>query len=267
MANRANAIYGRKLYAFTLLFGKPAKVVDEFRTRKRVEFTRTISRIADENAYEGSSVQVGMPGDIRNMVFFSTIGDLIRACLPTAHVLEENLICPVVLKVTVGALNKGDAVRYFFSYFLEHVGLESQDVLLYIDGEGIPLSWLEEATRALDKYGVDVVLAARISPYWGVSPSRALIELLELYIISRAMGLRQLLPDGQCGAWGVRGHVVEEIVEDLRASRYGIELDILIEVLKHCYDIAFVPVEVEKELEKELEEKEEGAEEETREEE
>ena len=97
----------------------------------------------------------------------------------------------------------------------------------------------------LENKDLDAILALRWSGIdengWrGIGWEEVLAELFEQWLITKIFGLREILLDGQCGFWSVRFGTWRAC--NIIASRYEIELNLLIELLKNNARIKFQPI-------------------------
>ena len=198
-------------------------------------------------------LQQGTPESRLRYVKVAHLIEIIRKLsdITTAYFPEEYILMPTFGDFTPEALHKGDAIRVFFNKIMDFMDpsvlsdyFRPDDIVLYIDGEGINPKYLLDLARVLTEDNVDAVFGVRMSKNWGISPERALIELFELYITSKALGFEYLLPDGQCGIWGIKGSALMNMRDNLVAHRYEIELDLLTELLMRGFKIKYVKIEI-----------------------
>ncbi|MBF0456585.1 MAG: hypothetical protein HQK99_01655 [Nitrospirae bacterium] len=137
-----------------------------------------------------------------------------------------------------GVTPKGLMVRgKLLSVFKEPI--DTEGYLILIDGSGkIVYDAVREVLEALTK-GKHVVLGCRPKGY-GISEERKAIEMFENFLLEEKYGV--VLPDAQCGCWGVRVSNLKDI--PLTANSYEIELDLVSSSIEHSLCISYVPVEI-----------------------
>ena len=136
----------------------------------------------------------------------------------------------------VGRIGKGKVIRIA----LETNKGKRLDYVICMDGDGqIPFGSIFEICFQLRSQPIDAILACRKGEF-GISEYRKLIEKFELFLVSQLYSVD--LPDGQCGCWGFRGELLNEI--ELEAEGFEIELDFLVELLRTDTQFGFIEITV-----------------------
>lgn len=194
----------------------------------------------------------------------SVYGFVCEKCIPTMHIFGGHLCIPrgdkSVLLPWVHGMHKGDAVRLAIEEALlkpesmpEKANNLEKTLVLHVDGMGIPLHFAFQAVQRFIEcleHGKELHALLGLRPcsgYWGISCYRKIVEIWENYLVSRRLGLKYLLPDAQCGLWCLRGDVALDIIKDLEAHRFELELDILLELLLKERIFDYVPIWLEDE--------------------
>jgi len=237
----------RSLTLMTLFYGK------ENVNQLLKEFSREFRNIgfAKEVEKQGYAIihEMGVPDKPLHCYTLACTFDIVvkHTSFLTMELPPERMyvLCLLGLEACPRRLQKGDAVRALLERARVEGRMEACDLIIYVDGEGFKLGkTLFPLFNKLREHA-DVVLGCRTPGSLGIEPGpeRSLVELLELYVVSRALGLERILPDGQCGAWGFKGHIGSRLVRLLMAHGFEIELDILIEsLLTKGAEVHFVPV-------------------------
>ncbi len=224
-----------KVYILSLFFGKgdQESLILNFMEQLR-DLPKEVEPEVKFGA-SGKSIMGEIPLDVKEYLFRR---------YPTLDV--EEILQPVELPVKVYKSHKGDAIRFWLNWYVNFA--DNRSIALYIDGEGIPVREAWKHIRSIPEGGATI--SVRRTEDWGIGLERKVVEMYELWLVSRIFEKRlgeilgeELLPDGQCGLWSLSWRAASLI--NLRARAFEVELDLLTELLMKGIPIKFVEVEVE----------------------
>lgn len=135
---------------------------------------------------------------------------------------------------------KGCSVRNNLFTLINSYKLGDNDVVVYFDGDGqVDFNHVVEIVKGLKEN--ELILSKRVGNP-GISDGRVLVEKFENSFVEDEFSI--VLPDAQCGCWGLRGKLLKAIYGLLSAEGFEIELDILICSLKKGVKPCFVDIEL-----------------------
>lgn len=135
---------------------------------------------------------------------------------------------------------KGISVKTCIDYVKD---IDNADYIIYIDGSGkIDKKYILDIANVLINNNVDAVLSER-GKNKAISEDRWKIEKFELFLLEEKYNKKEF-PDGQCGLWGFKVHKNSEKTINITIYDYGVELNLLAELIKKNCDFEFVQIEV-----------------------
>lgn len=121
--------------------------------------------------------------------------------------------------------------------------MDSPDYVIFIDGSyKIDPEYVPDIANYLLNKGLDAVLAQR-GTNKAITENRWNIEMFEMFLLEQKYN-RKEFPDGQCGLWGFRVFNTAEKRIEITSEDYGVEWNLVSQILKKGYNFDFVPIEV-----------------------
>lgn len=142
-------------------------------------------------------------------------------------------------------------MRFRFANELDDV--QKYDLVILIDGTGkIDFTAVEDLLNMFEAdthKEVGFVFGRRKPDHltWGMTPERKELERFENHLIKHALQVKGLFPprqkiepllsrgefkDLQCGCWGFRGEHFGDVVRNLTASHYDLEIDVFVSAFR-----------------------------------
>jgi len=185
-------------------------------------------KICDERKFD-SDYHVGAPDDKNTQQALQRA--LEEGSLENASYLKKEL-CP-----------KGKWIRQMLQKVIDWQAENyyvKRNVIIHIDGSG--KIDFNSTLKVLDKLvgGDPLVLGYRKNPLDTMLKERVDIEKFENFLVGYKFKI--LLPDAQCGCWGINGDLLSKIT--LTSLAYSIELDLVISALSVGIEPRYISVDL-----------------------
>jgi len=143
---------------------------------------------------------------------------------------------------------KGTGIRAIIDYTLPP---ETTHVICCDGSNKLPFRYIKDIFQELISDSSSLCVMANRKGDAAISDERLLVERFEIFSVTTYFEYKKELPDGQAGLWGYRLRGTRKGNEDknirLTADGYGIELDLLSEVISKQIPFTFIDVNIEKE--------------------